>query len=255
MTNEEKRYPEVGELVLIEIVKILPYGAFCKILDYNGLEAFLHISEISSGWIKNIHEHVDEGKKYVAKVSKVNLEKMLFDVSLKKVTDQEKKEKNEEIKKENRAKKIISMICSGKNLDSEQIFSKISNDYHKIHHFIEDVINDKKALLKKQYPQELLDEIEKVMLASEEKKVVIISKIFHIIGKGNKGILNVKNLFSSLLTKYSNELQIKYLGSPRYLFIVKSNDHKTANKILSDITNLLLNDKHHYLVKPEAEQK
>ncbi|MEM5777310.1 MAG: hypothetical protein QXJ06_02575 [Candidatus Aenigmatarchaeota archaeon] len=254
MSSDERKYPEVGELVLIEVVKILPYGAFCKILDYDNLEAFLHISEISSGWIKNIHEHIDEGRKYVAKVSKVNVEKMLFDVSLKKVTEQEKKEKLEEIKKENRAKKIIELVCKNLNIDFNQLSSKITSIYQKHYSFLEEIANNKKDVLKKNFEEKFIDELEKIIISQEVKKIVTILKVYQIIGKGNNGITNVKNLFSSLLKDYK-ELQIKYLGSPRYMFIVKANDHKLAKKIIDEIEQKLFKEKATLIVKVEAEQK
>ena len=40
-----------------------------------GKEAFIHISEVSSGWVKNIRDYVRENQKIVARVLRVNPKK------------------------------------------------------------------------------------------------------------------------------------------------------------------------------------
>ena len=53
----KKELPEERELVLVKISKIMPHGAYCELIEY-GMDAYLPISEIASGWIKNIHEFI-----------------------------------------------------------------------------------------------------------------------------------------------------------------------------------------------------
>ncbi len=45
-------------------------------------EGLLHVSEISSSWIRNIRDFVREGQKMVLKVLRVDLEKGHIDLSL-----------------------------------------------------------------------------------------------------------------------------------------------------------------------------
>ena len=63
----QKELPDVSEFVIIKITKIMPHGAYCRLIEYNS-DAYLPISEVSSGWIKNIHEFIKEGQQDVAKV-------------------------------------------------------------------------------------------------------------------------------------------------------------------------------------------
>jgi translation initiation factor 2 subunit 1 len=78
--------PEENELVMAVIKKILPYGAFCSLPEYNNLEAFLHVSEVAPRWIKNIHEFISEGQKHVVKVHHLDKEKNQVDISIKRVS-------------------------------------------------------------------------------------------------------------------------------------------------------------------------
>ncbi|HQT44897.1 MAG TPA: S1 RNA-binding domain-containing protein, partial [Candidatus Micrarchaeota archaeon] len=101
----ENDMPEQDELVLATIKKIMPYGAFCALDEYQNKEAFVHISEVAPRWIKNIHEFLHEGEHVVAKVYNLILEKNQIDLSLKRVTPSEKKAKLEMVKRTRRADK------------------------------------------------------------------------------------------------------------------------------------------------------
>jgi len=59
---------KVGELVEGKVSKVLSSGA---IVDLNGTEAFLHISELGRGYIRNIKDVLKVGQNIVAKVIKV----------------------------------------------------------------------------------------------------------------------------------------------------------------------------------------
>ena len=90
--------PEENELVVAVIKKIMPYGAFCVLPEYQDMEAFMHISEVAPRWIKNIHEFISEGQRHVAKVHHIDREKRQVDISLKRVNEEEKKVKLESMK-------------------------------------------------------------------------------------------------------------------------------------------------------------
>ena len=58
MLMDPSGIPRVGELVIASVSKISKFGAYCRLIEYNDLEVFLPIREVSSGWIKNIREHL-----------------------------------------------------------------------------------------------------------------------------------------------------------------------------------------------------
>ncbi len=59
----------VGKKVLGKIVKIMPYGAF---VDVNGIDAFLHISDISYKRISRPEEVVELNKEYEFRITKLD---------------------------------------------------------------------------------------------------------------------------------------------------------------------------------------
>src|SRR5207302_7807512 len=80
-------WPDEGELVVCTVANVKNFGAFVTLDEYESKEGFIHIAEVSSGWIKYIRDYVREGQKVVCKVLKVDQEKGHIDLSLKAVKD------------------------------------------------------------------------------------------------------------------------------------------------------------------------
>ena len=74
---------KVGDIVLGTVSGIQPYGAFIK-LD-NNEQGLIHISEISSYFVKNITQFVTVGQKIKIKVIEILEDKNLYRFSLKQV--------------------------------------------------------------------------------------------------------------------------------------------------------------------------
>ena len=83
----EYEWPEEGELVVCTVKNVKNFGAFGDLDEYDGKEGFIHVAEVSSGWIKYIRDYVREGQKLVCKVLRVDKEKGHIDLSLKAVKD------------------------------------------------------------------------------------------------------------------------------------------------------------------------
>ena len=97
MLFKKKGLPEEGELVLSTVTKIFGHSVFVHIEDYNK-QGMVHISEISPGRIRNLRDYVVEGKKIVTVVLRVNKEKGHIDLSLRRVSENQRRKKNEDLK-------------------------------------------------------------------------------------------------------------------------------------------------------------
>ena len=49
-------YPSKGEIVIGTVTRVLDFGAFVSLDEYEGKEGLVHISEVAPGWIKDIRE-------------------------------------------------------------------------------------------------------------------------------------------------------------------------------------------------------
>src|SRR4030065_1291132 len=89
----ECEWPGGGELVVCSVSNVKNFGAFVALDEYEGKEGFIHIAEVSSGWIKYIRDYVREGQKVVCKVLRVDPSKGQVDLSLKAVNGHQRRAK------------------------------------------------------------------------------------------------------------------------------------------------------------------
>ncbi|MGC9005728.1 MAG: S1 RNA-binding domain-containing protein, partial [Candidatus Micrarchaeia archaeon] len=135
--------PEENELVVARVKKILDYGAFCELTEYK-MDGFLHLSEVAPRWIKNIHEFISEGQRLVLKVIRVDRAKGQVDVSLKRVSEEEKRKKLEAYNRESRARKIIQVALDQAKADADvqKIAEEVERKYGSLNNFLVSILED-----------------------------------------------------------------------------------------------------------------
>ena len=74
---------KINDIIEVTITGIQKYGAFVLIIDkYDGL---IHISEISSGYVKNINDYIKIKDKIYAQVVDIDEENNKFKLSIKNI--------------------------------------------------------------------------------------------------------------------------------------------------------------------------
>jgi translation initiation factor 2 subunit 1 len=139
VTAELKKIPEAGEIVLVTVKEITGHGAYVSLDEYSNMTGFLHISEIATGWIRNIERYVKPKQKAVLKVIRVDKTRAEVDLSLKQVSGEERKSKLIEVKKNEKATAFMEMVKVKANLSDKQIDEmedKILQKYDSIYDFL-----------------------------------------------------------------------------------------------------------------------
>ncbi|MDD5339894.1 MAG: S1 RNA-binding domain-containing protein [Candidatus ainarchaeum sp.] len=220
--------PDEDELVIAVIKKIMPYGAFCTLPEYKDLEAFLHVSEVAPRWIKNIHEFISEGQRYVVKVHHVDRTKNQVDISIKRVSEEEKKQKLELIKSEKRGDKLldIAIKASGK-VDAKAARAAIEAEFGDIYScFKEASLGGDDALKKLDIPKELKAAIIDIAKKNIKKPAVEVAAIVSLTCYGADGVDDLKKALQA------EDATLHYLGAPRYKMSLSAPDYKSGEKKL-----------------------
>src|SRR5512136_673297 len=123
MAERKPEYPEIGDLVIATIETVTDYGAYAKLDEYNK-RGLLHVSEISSSWIRNIRDFVREGQKAVLKVIRVDTEKGHIDLSMRRVTKRERIEKVLSWKKDRKAEALLKGVAEKVHLSVQEVYEK-----------------------------------------------------------------------------------------------------------------------------------
>lgn len=235
--SETKKLPDLGEIVIVTVKEVTGHGAYVTLDEYDNLTAFLHISEIATGWIRNIERYVKAKQKTVLKVIRVNPTRSEVDLSLKQVTGEEKKAKVMEVKKDEKGANFMDVIKT--NLGYEQssikeIEEKISQKYDFIYDAFEAVaIKGPEVLSTLDLKPEVIKAIE-----LESKKIQIphieVRAVLDITVKKGDGIDTIKNILGSVDgSKNNSKIDITYIGAPKYRITVTAENFKIAEKALN----------------------
>jgi translation initiation factor 2 subunit 1 len=119
-------WPEPGELVVGRVDEIEDFGVFIDLLEYEDKRGLCHISEVASGWIKNVRDHVNVDQRVVAKVLDIDKSAQQIDLSLKDVNDHQRKDTIQEWKNEQKADNWME-LAFGEDMDDEQ-YAAIANE-------------------------------------------------------------------------------------------------------------------------------
>ena len=106
-----RELPEVGELVIGTVERIEEHGVYVRLDEFNGLLAYMPKGEVSSKWVRNIRDYVREGQRTVFKVIRVDKKKKQVDISLRRVTQAERRNKIMAWKRAQKAHKILELIA------------------------------------------------------------------------------------------------------------------------------------------------
>lgn len=234
-------FPEPSDLVMCTVTNIQHNSIFVNIHEYNK-QGMITISEIAPGRIRNIRDYVVEGKVIVCKVLNVNKERGYIDLSLRRVTEGQRRQKSDEIKQETRAEKIIELTAHELNVPFEQLYMKIADkvlkQYFYVYQAFNDVING--ALdLKTIFDEKTAGILEKTIRDKIKPKQIIVAGDVSISVWNDNGVEIIKNALTKAIS--GPETKITYMGGGRYRIMVKGTDYKVVEKILKDSSDSIIN--------------
>ena len=261
MSTEMQEMPEQGEIVLATVSKVMDHGAYVTLDEYDDIQGFLHISEIAPGWIRSVNRFVKDGEKKVLLVKKVNPSRGDIDLSLKQVSNDQKKQKLKEVKKFEKGKTLLQNVQEKAKLSDEEIenveesiYSKFDSIYDA---FIEIGRNGVETIKDLKLSKKTVTTIEeicsKIKLPSVE-----IRGIMEITSEKSNGVEIIKKTLLDVAKKDST-IDITYLGAPKYRLSITSEDFKSAEKrlkpIISDIQSTIEKKKGSFKFTREESKK
>jgi len=237
-TDEVQRLPEDGEIVIATVKEVTGHGAYVTLDEYNDMTGFLHISEIATGWIRNVERYVRPKQKAVLKVIRVNKTRGEVDTSLKQVSGEERKSKLIEVKKNEKATAFMDFVKSRLKLTNEQVAEieeKILQKYDYVYDAFEAVA--RKGLesiqnvdLAPEIIQAIQEESSKIQIPQVE-----VRGVMEISSKKPDGIEIIKNTLSGIeSSKGGATTTVTYVGAPRYRIVVTAENFKVAEKSMNN---------------------
>ncbi|AMM54024.1 translation initiation factor IF-2 subunit alpha [Pyrococcus kukulkanii] len=248
MPRRAREYPEEGEFVVATVKRVHNYGAFLELDEYPGKEGFMHISEVASTWVKNIRDYLREGQKVVAKVIRVDPRKGHIDLSLRRVTQQQRKAKLQEYKRAQKAENLLKMAAEklGKDFETawREVWVPLEEEWGEVYAAFEDAAKEGIDVLKGHVPDEWLPVLKEIIDNYVEVPTVTIDAEFEITVPKPNGIEIIKEALIRARDRVNREKDIEvkftYQGAPRYRIDITAPDYYKAEEVLEDIAEEIL---------------
>ena len=232
-------YPENGEFVIATISKIMPYGAFCTLDEYASLEAFLHISEVSSGWVKNIRDFVKEGQKVVAVITRVDLEKRQIDLSLKRIGESDKRRKMESYQLSKRAAKLLERAALKMKKTVSQAYIEAGNpliaEFGDLYSAFKGI---KEGVVQTKLSPAWLEALQQIADQEIRQKEIRARVKITLISYDSSGVDKIKDALQKAL-KIAEPATFHYVGAPHYQVDLVRKEHKEIDKIITGMERVL----------------
>ncbi len=242
MLMKKKGFPEDEEIVLCTVKKILPNSIFVELDEYENKEGVIHISEISPGRIRNIRDFVRESKKIICKILRTDKEKGHIDVSLRRVTSSQRKEKNDELKQEEKAEKILESLAIKLNKKPIELYKTLTKEEDtSLYRLFQSISEDNSIIADLKLDKKLEKELLVIINERIKPAEVIIKEEFNLESTKPDGIKRIKSVIKKLeehAHKNKKEIEIIYISAPRYRLTLKDSDYKSAEANLKELIDL-----------------
>jgi len=235
----DRGLPEPGEIVICTVREITSHGIYVNLDQYGGMNGFLHVSEISTGWVRNIERVAKVQQKLVLKVIRANKARQEIDLSLRQVTNEERRAKVIEWKREERALAIMNGVKNKLGLGDDQLKSisrKLEEEFGSLYTALETAAKKgEKGLASLQLSPATVKAISE---AAAEKIVpprYEVGALVEVSSRSPDGIGQVKKALMQATSSSLGEVHITYAGAPRYRVRIMADDYKQAEKVLDAV--------------------
>jgi translation initiation factor 2 subunit 1 len=246
VAERKPQWPEHGDLVIATIENVTDYGAYAKLDEYNK-RGLLHVSEISSSWIRNIRDYVRENQKMVLKVLRVDTEKGHIDLSLRRVTKRERKEKVLSWKKQRKAEALLIEVSERVGSTIDEVYntagSLIEQKYGLYEGFEKTVREGAEPLTTIGVPENLAQAFAAVAQDRIHLKLVKVKGILEIRCAKPNGVKIIKEAFlNAKKAEKTKDADIHFYvkAAPKYSVETLAENYERAEEVLQKVADAII---------------
>ncbi|CCQ36519.1 translation initiation factor aIF-2 alpha subunit [Natronomonas moolapensis 8.8.11] len=228
-------WPTPGELVVGRVDEIEDFGVFVDLEEYENKRGLVHVSEVASGWIKNVRDHVNTDQMVVCKVLDVDESAQQVDLSIKDVNDHQRSDKIQEWKNDQKADKWME-IAFGEGIEDDD-FRRVANELIDEHGslyagFEQAAIHGPEAISGTDLGDEEVDAIVETARENVSVPYVTVTGYVDLEAPGGEGVEDIRGALSAAEGNgeipEEIDLDVTYVGSPEYRIRVQAPNYKTA---------------------------
>ncbi|MBT60752.1 MAG: translation initiation factor IF-2 subunit alpha [Euryarchaeota archaeon] len=247
MSEASRPVPGEGELVVVTVKTVKQNGAYVELDEFKGVEGFIFIGEIASGWVKNIRAFVREGQRLICKVMRTRKDGSSLELSLKSVSEERRRDRLQEWKNEQRAHQLLKVLGEKVGWSAEEIQSsgdELSDAFGGLYAAFEEAAMTPGSLEDAGFEGEWLAEFIEISVENIIPPFVEIRGIFTLSINALNGVEIIRNALVAAEEFSAPEEEIEvschYNGAPEYRIELKAPDFKTAESLWENATKATL---------------
>ncbi|MBO3803716.1 MAG: S1 RNA-binding domain-containing protein [Candidatus Brockarchaeota archaeon] len=245
--SRDADYPEVNDILVGRVREITDYGAMLEVPGYAG-RGFLHISELPGRNIRTVGEKLKVGQTIAVKVISVSKSRDQYNVSLKRVGEDEAKVKLREWKESERAREIVAEAAKRLGADPGLFLSEVEAKAERRYGTLSEALRraiegDETVLTKIGIQKEGADAICEVARAKIRRKNAVASGVVEATILAPDGAEKLREIFLKEISSAARrqaEVTITTAGSPRYIVQVRAKTAKAAQAALEKVVQSII---------------
>lgn len=237
----ENKYPEVEEVVMVNVQQIAEMGAYVRLLEYDNIEGMVLLSELSRRRIRSIQKLIRVGRNEVAVVLRVDKEKGYIDLSKRRVSAEEIVQCEERYNKSKAVHSILRRCAEKYDIPLEELYKTIAwplaREYgHAFDAFRLSISNPSVFDSITPPSPEVLDELKKNISRRLTPQAIKCRADVDVSCFSYDGIDAIKKALKAgeAASNESSTIKIKLVAAPRYVMTTQSLDKVSGIKSLED---------------------
>ena len=247
MVIEDGATPEEGELVVSTIKTVKQNGAYVDLDEYVGIEGFIFIGEIASGWVKNIRGFVREGQRVICKVMRTRRDGTSLELSLKSVSEERRRDRLQEWKNEQRAQQLLKVLGEKIGWSEDQVAeqaSELTDAFGSLYTAFEEAAMQEGALENAGFEGDWLTSFSEIAVENIIPPFVEVRGTLTLSINVNDGVSVIRSALEAAesLSNEEQEIDVKcfYDGAPSYRIELKAPDFKVAETMWEQATQAVV---------------
>ncbi|CAK0900142.1 unnamed protein product [Prorocentrum cordatum] len=122
----EADFPELEEIVVVQVKRIVDMGAYVSLLEYDGREGMMLLSELSKRRIRSVSKLLRVGRTEICMIVRLDKDKGYVDLSKKRVEPEDATAKEESFARAKAVHGIMRHVASTNDVEVEELCNKIA---------------------------------------------------------------------------------------------------------------------------------
>ncbi|SCZ92467.1 BZ3500_MvSof-1268-A1-R1_Chr5-2g07885 [Microbotryum saponariae] len=235
----ESRFPEVDELVMVQVKQIQEMGAYVKLLEYDNIEGMILLSELSRRRIRSIQKLIRVGRNEVVVVMRVDKEKGYIDLSKRRVSAEDVIKCEERYNKSKTVHSIMRHVAEKTGTDMDAVNDLVAWPlYKKYGHAYEafklSITEPESVFGELNIPDDIMEELRSNIARRLTPQPVKVRADLEVTNFAYSGILAIQEALAlgEALSTSEIPIKIKLVAPPLYVMVSNTTDKQGAIELL-----------------------